>query len=118
MGKIGVFSLLHTNVCARVHELPRSSQLRNKTGRGSIYIIKQHTPVRARGVACSRSSRRTVLDQGGGTGHGRRKGPEVPPLLDPLHCRVLGGRKTEMGERQRPCCVPLFHCTWSHCCRD
>jgi hypothetical protein len=30
------------------------------------------------------------LDQGGGAGHGRRKGPGVPFLLDPLHCRVLG----------------------------
>src|SRR5437660_10548470 len=36
-----------------------------------------------------------VLDQGGGAIRA------VSPLLDSLRCRVLGGRKTHMGKRQR-----------------
>jgi hypothetical protein len=55
--------------------------------------------------------------QGGGAGHGRRKGPGVPSLLDSLHCRVLGGRKTEIGERQHPCRVPVLPSAWSDCHR-
>src|SRR5437870_5743547 len=56
-----------------------------------------------------------VLDQGGGAGNERRKIRAVSPLLDSLRCRVLGGRKTHMGKRQRGCSLSVIPCAEPGC---
>src|SRR5215469_6145783 len=60
-----------------------------------------------------------VLDQGGGAGNGRRKraDPGVPPVLDSLLCRVLGGTTPEMGDGQHPGGLHLLLCAWPTCRR-
>src|SRR5207245_11241790 len=62
-----------------------------------------------------------VLDQGGGAGNERRKirGRKiraVSPLLDSLRCRVLGGRKTHMGKRQRADSLRVMPWPGPDCC--
>src|SRR6266704_4533488 len=59
-----------------------------------------------------------VLDQGGGAGNERRKIRTVSPLLDSLRCRVLGGRKTQMGKRQRGCSLCVLPCPRPDCRRN
>src|SRR5712691_1181562 len=51
-----------------------------------------------------------ALDQGGGAGNERRKIRAVSPLLDSLHCRVLGGRITHIGKRQRADSLRVLLC--------
>src|SRR5437773_784929 len=58
-----------------------------------------------------------VLDQGGGAGNERRKIRAVSPLLDSLRCRVLGGRKTHMGKRQRADSLRVLPCPRPDCRR-
>src|SRR5438067_2008791 len=58
-----------------------------------------------------------VLDQGGGAGNERRKIRAVSPLLGALRCRVLGGRKTHMGKRQRGYSLRVLPCPRPDCRR-
>src|SRR5947207_15652086 len=58
-----------------------------------------------------------ALDQGGGAGNERRKIRAVSPLLGSLRCRVLGGRKTHMGKRQRADSLRVVPCTRPYCRR-
>src|SRR5207245_11408985 len=58
-----------------------------------------------------------VLDQGGGAGNERRKIRAVTPLLDSLRCRVLGGRKTQMGKRPRADNLLVLPCPGPDCRR-
>src|SRR5947208_15902664 len=58
-----------------------------------------------------------VLAQGGGAGNESPKIRAVSPLLDSLRCRVLGGRKTHMGKRQRGCSLRVLPCSGPDCRR-
>src|SRR5204863_9816569 len=58
-----------------------------------------------------------ALDQGGGAGNERRKIRAVSPLLGSLRCRVLGGRKTHMGKRQRADSLRVLPCPRPDCRR-